>query len=127
MAKFEIDFDSEVIRQMEKLSDYDTMAKDILTYASDPLENSLRGQMAVDSGAMVGSVKTMIKKNQYGWFSVSRPTGRDAKGVRNMEKLAYAEFGTSKQRATYPLTRAVVGSRGVVLKRLQEGFEKYIK
>ena len=50
---------------------------------------------------MSRSIKpTKPKKNRWGHFIVIRPTGKDKKGVRNMEKLVYMEYGTSKQSPT---------------------------
>ena len=55
---------------------------------------------------MVASIKaTGPKKTKSKIYDFVRPTGKDAKGVRNMEKLAYLEYGTSKQPATPVCTK----------------------
>jgi HK97 gp10 family phage protein len=60
------------------------------------------------SGAMIKSIKsTGVKERKGGKYLVVRPTGKDKKGVRNMEKMAYLEYGTVKQPATPIITPAV--------------------
>ena len=74
---------------------------------------------------MAGSIKsTGVKTNGSGHYLVVRPTGRDGKGVRNMEKMAYMEFGTSKQTATPVLTPAVQSSEEPVLEAMQKVFDE---
>jgi hypothetical protein len=77
---------------------------------------------------MLNSVKkTKAGKNKYGYFATVRPTGVDEKGVRNMEKLAHAEYGTSKQVPTPILTKSIKDSETSVLNKMQEVFEREVK
>ena len=70
-------------------------------------------------GQMVDSIKaTGPKHNEKGCYDYVRPTGRDSRrdaanpsGMRNMEKLAYLEYGTAKQAAT-PVCRRVTNEVG---------------
>ena len=55
-----------------------------------------------------------------------RPTGTGRKGVRNMEKLAYMEYGTSHQRATPVIGPAIAASEGGVLEAMQEVFNREV-
>lgn len=60
------------------------------------------------SGDMIRSIKsTGVKERRGGKYLVVRPTGRDHKGVRNMEKLAYLEYGTANMPASPIITPAV--------------------
>lgn len=60
------------------------------------------------SGDMADSIKaTKAKVTEKGIYAIVRPTGTDKKGVRNMEKLAYLEYGTIKQ-AEKPVCRPVI-------------------
>ena len=55
-----------------------------------------------------------------------RPTGRDEKGVRNMEKMVYMEYGTSKQEATPVLSPAVRKAEDPVTEKMQEVFNREV-
>ncbi len=55
-----------------------------------------------------------------------RPTGTGRKGVRNMEKLAYMEYGTSHQCATPVIGPAIAASEGDVIKAMQEIFDSEV-
>lgn len=76
-------------------------------------------------GEMVASIQaTKPKKNKYGIYSFVRPTGTDSKGVRNMEKLAYLEYGKEGQAAT-PVCTPVKNRIGAeVSKKIQKSFER---
>ena len=64
-------------------------------------------------------------RNQRGYYISVRPTGKDKKGVRNMEKMAALEFGVDgKQAATPVLTPAVNDAEGKVLDKMQEVFDR---
>ena len=55
------------------------------------LEKSVKRQCMKhkDKGDLVESVKkTGANRNKYGYYICVRPTGKDRKGVRNMEKAA---------------------------------------
>ncbi|MDO4648077.1 MAG: HK97 gp10 family phage protein [Eubacteriales bacterium] len=79
-------------------------------------------------GSMLGSIKkTKVGKNKDGHYVTVRPTGKDSKGVRNMEKMAYLEFGTSKQKATPVIAPGTRAAKTAVEKTMKEVFEKEIK
>ena len=79
------------------------------------------------TGEMVNSIReTSPKKNNIGWYSVVRPTGKDSKGMRNMEKMAYLEYGaaTHGQPSTPVIAPAVNESEKAVLEAMQEEFDR---
>ena len=79
------------------------------------------------TGEMVKSIKeTEPKKNRYGWYTSVRPTGTDSKGVRNMEKMAYLEYGAVHhgQPATPVLSPAVNACEDEVLAAMQQEFDR---
>jgi hypothetical protein len=77
---------------------------------------------------MAASIKsTGIKTNKSGKFLVVRPTGKDSKGVRNMEKMAYLEYGTYKQAATPVVTPAVKDAESTVEREMDAIFDKYME
>lgn len=128
MAKFSVTFDDELVKQLERLENFDEIAKNILTNSSKPLEDSLNRELMAhkDNKDLIKSVRKIVKKSKYGWFLMVRPTGKDKKGVRNMEKLAYLEFGTSKQPARPLLSRAMSRAESAVKELMQRNFDDYV-
>ncbi len=82
-----------------------------------------------DTGDLINSVKeTKVMKNDMGFFTTVRPTGRDRKGVRNMEKLAALEYGVDgKQAATPIIPGAIRDSEEEVLNKMQEIFDSEVE
>lgn len=129
MAQFQFDFD-ELEKQILSLDNFDEVAPKIIEASIPTLKKNVIAecQRHKDTGSMVGSIKeTKSKKGKNGWFSVVRPTGTDAKGVRNMEKLAHAEYGTSKQAPTPILSVAVSKSEKPIAEIMQEVYNKEIE
>ena len=71
-----------------------------------------------------------------GFYAVVRPTGTDSKGVRNMEKAVYLEYGTSKQKGSGRKDRqsprpwvdkALNDSEEPVLNKMQEVFNREVE
>lgn len=130
MGKFDFEIPADFIKQLGKLADVDRIAPQMIDEAMPILEGNLKKELSKHrrTGDMINSVKkTKAGKNKYGYFAVVRPTGKDSKGVRNMEKLAHAEYGTSKQSATPILTKAIKDSEPSVLAKMKEVFEREVK
>jgi HK97 gp10 family phage protein len=130
MGKFDFQFDQELSRQLERLGNYDNIAPKILNGAVPILKRYVKAETAKHkrTGDMVESIKeTTVSKNKYGWYVVVRPTGVDRNGVRNMEKMAHAEFGTSNQPPTPILTKALNDARDEVTDKMQEVFNEEVK
>lgn len=129
MGKFDFEFDSELVRQLERLSNFDEIAPKILDETVPILEKYVKSETAKHNRTkdMLNSIKkTKANKNKYGWFVTVRPTGKDRKGVRNMEKMAHAEYGTSKQPPTPILTKALNDARQEVTDKMQEIFNEVV-
>lgn len=129
MGKFDFNFDQELTRQLERLENYDEIAPRILNGAVVILQKRVMSECAnhVQTADLLNSIKkTTADKNKYGWYVCVRPTGVDGKGVRNMEKLVYAEYGTSKQSPTPILTKATKDSESEVADRMQEIFNEVV-
>lgn len=79
------------------------------------------------SGSMVKSIKsTGVKDGKDGHYICVRPTGKDKRGVRNMDKMAYLEFGR-KGRAAIPVIRtAVLNAAPEVRAKMQEVFNREV-
>jgi len=131
MAKFSVDpkdFDI-VLKELDRSADVDSWGPKALEEASVILEQNIKRRASTHdrTGAMSGSIKpTKPKKNRWGHFIVIRPTGKDKKGVRNMEKLVYMEYGTSKQSPTPVITPALNDVADEVNAKIQEVFEREV-
>lgn len=78
------------------------------------------------SGDLLRSIKIIkAKQAKAGGYAASvEPSGTDRKGVRNVEKMLYLEYGTSRQPATPVLAKAIKDSEGEVLTTMQAIFDK---
>lgn len=130
MAKFEVNIPTDLMKNLDKLYNTDAMIKELLESedVSRPLIDSFVGELQnhKDTGALIGSVKKLVKKNKYGWFMVVRPTGKDKKGVRNMEKLMTLEFGSKTQPARPLVDRATKNAESAVIQALERKLNDYI-
>lgn len=114
MANLTVDFSGDLEKQLTALAQTDEIAQDILEAASGPLVESLKQQCGKHrrTGKMADSIKAskVGKFKDGGHYIVIRPTGKStqyvdsngktrkrSKPVRNMELLAYIEYGTKKQ------------------------------
>lgn len=80
------------------------------------------------TGELAQSIEaTEAKQNAYGYFAAVRPVGKDSKGVRNGEKLAYLEYGTSKQEAHPVMARALNRAGEKCEKIMQDKVEKAVQ
>lgn len=131
--------------------DIDNIAKDCIDEAIPTLENALKRNIKAaanrkrkkrktgerigkpySTGELVRSIEpTKAKTNAYGNFAAVRPVGTDSNGVRNGEKLAYLEYGTSVQEARPVMQRAIEEAepqtRAIIQKRFEEYAKKYLK
>ena len=80
------------------------------------------------TGTMAGSIKATKPKRTRtdAYIVVVRPTGKDKHGVRNMDKAAYLEYGTSKQAATPWLQHATNDAETAVLKKCQDIYNRTV-
>ena len=131
MANFHMDGMDDLISELNKASKLDDIAPRMIEEALPILEESLKEtvKQEVNRGYATGELVKSIKKsrsmrNQYGYFGIVRPTGKDKKGVRNMEKLAYLHYGTSKQTARPVVNKAVFHVEKKVIEKMQEVYNK---
>lgn len=93
----------DMLRKLERLSDrgkVEEIAKKAVSAAEPKLLESTKSAVAAaeqgpySTGSVSASVSaTGAKVNEYGVYTVARPTGRDNKGVRNAQKAAMLEYG----------------------------------
>lgn len=134
MANFEVTGIDEFAKMLESAGNLDEIAPRMIEETLPILEESLKNvvRQEVNKGYATGSLVDSIKKthslrNEYGYFGVVRPTGRDSKGVRNMEKLAYLHYGTSKQAARPVINKAVFQVKQRVYDKMQEVYNREMR
>lgn len=108
-------------------------ANEALNNASPVMAESLKREIRqkAERGYATGElaesvVPTKAKKNQYGRFVAVRVVGKDRRGTRNGEKLAYLEYGTSRQDASPVLDNAVKRAEAGCMEKIQDTIDKYI-
>ena len=128
MAKFDVHGIDDFMREISQI-DLDRIAPKMLEESVPILEKSVKAESAKhrDTGAMEESIKaTGASVNARGHYICVRSTGRDEKGVRNMEKMVYMEYGTSKPGATPALSPAVRKAEDKVIDKMQELFNREV-
>ena len=125
-----MDFD-DFARELEALGNVDDYAPEMLQAAAPVLQKALKGRVAkeADRGYATGDMEGAIAahkpgKNGYGHYVMVTAEGVDRKGVRNNEKLAYLNYGTSKQEARPVIAKAIDESEPECLKKMQEKFNE---
>ncbi len=131
MASFLCDFPMELEKQMLALQMAGESAAigRMLAAGGEEVKKQMESQLAShrDTGSMVSNVKTTkAKHNDKGYFVVTRPTGKDRKGVRNMAKLAYLHYGTSKQPGTGIVIKSVNRSQTPAVAAMQIVYNKEV-
>jgi HK97 gp10 family phage protein len=118
-------------KELEELGNIDKYAPEMLKAAAPILEKELKGQVKKEAnrGYATGDLERSIKaqkpgKNEYGHYVVISADGKDRKGVRNNEKLAYLNYGTSKQQARPVISKAVQNSENDCLDAMQEKYNE---
>ena len=100
-----------------KLEHPEKIAIKAVDKASPVLEKSLRSEIEkaanridargkpYSTGELAASIeRTKARENDLGVFAVVKPEGTDSKGLRNVEKLAYLEYGVaSKGQVAHPV------------------------
>lgn len=138
MGKFDFEIPADFIKQLGRLADVDRVAPKMIDEAMPILAENLKGELVKHkrTSDMLDSVKKTSagKSSGGGYYAVVRPTGKDSKGVRNMEKLAWLEYGTKKkdgfgwkQDPTPILTKAIKDSENAVLNKMRDVFEREVR
>lgn len=128
MASFDMEGLDSLISELSSI-EIEEIAPKMLEESAPILQANIEKRAALHNrtGSMAGSIKATKAKAGKDGYSISvRPTGEDKKGVRNMEKMVYMEYGTYKQNATPILTQSVRESENDVLAKMQEVFDSEV-
>lgn len=128
MGKFDYEPSDDFLKALGRLADVDRFAPKMIDESMPILADNLKDELSKHkrTSDMIKSVrKTKAGKTKKGgWYAVVRPTGTDRKGVRNMEKLAWLEYGTKRQSPTPVLTKALNDSKSAVENKMKQVFER---
>lgn len=121
-------------KELDKVADADMIACKAIDAATPTLEKTLKNEIKsvttqeYSTGDLAKSIKaTKAKVNRYGCFAAVKPTGTDSKGVRNGEKMAYMEYGTSKQEPKPVLRKVINKSEKECLDIMQRKYDEVTK
>ena len=129
MAHIEVNGFDDVLKKFDKLSDLgkvNDIAIKAITKAKPISAAQMRAAIAsVEYGQYAsGSVSASIEStdtlmNGYGVYAVARPTGRDAKGVRNGAKAAWLQYGAPNLMARPWKQKAVGAATGPCIQTIE--------
>lgn len=130
MASFSISGMDELLVKLNQLGRFDEIAPKMMKAGMEILQEEVVAEASKhkDTGAMVASIKPTGLMAGYGggYYMCTRPTGRDKKGVRNMEKMVYLEYGVKGRPGVPVITAAVIKAEPKVVQAMQEVFTREI-
>ena len=133
MAKFETDVSLDELMTSLTSVDIEAIAPLALEQSAPIVQKKLiqLSEPHKRTGAMVKSIKAQkANKNKDGYSIFVGASGVDRKtGIRNMEKMAYLEFGVREhnQPATPIIVPAVRSTHDDVCDSMQDVFNKYLE
>ena len=130
MVQLSISGIDEFLAQLNQLGKFDEIAPKMMKAGMEILQEEVVEEASKhkDTGAMVASIKPTGISASYdgGYYMCTRPTGRDKKGVRNMEKMVYLEYGVKGRPGVPVITAAVIKAEPKVVQAMQEVFTREI-
>lgn len=130
MAQFSISGMDELLVKLNQLGRFDEIAPKMMKAGMEILQEEVVAEASKhkDTGVMVASIKPTGLMAGYdgGYYMCTRPTGRDKKGVRNMEKMVYLEYGVKGRPGVPVITAAVIKAEPKVVQAMQEVFTREI-
>lgn len=133
MARFETDIGIDELMTSLNSVDIEALAPIALEESAPIVEKKLiqLSEPHKKTGAMVKSIKAQkASKNKDGYSIFVGASGVDRKsGIRNMEKMAYLEFGVREhnQPATPVIVPTIRATHDSVCDSMQETFNKYLE
>lgn len=127
MASFEVKGFDELLTKLEQLGQFEEVAPKMMTAGMEKLQKEVvnAAEEHRDTGAMARSIKPTGLEKGYGggYYMCIRPTGKDKKGVRNMAKMAYLEYGVKGRPAVPVISKAVIRAEPQVVQAMKRVFE----
>lgn len=130
MASFDVSGVDELMASLERLGKFEEVAPKMMEAGMEKLQKEVVSAASEhqDTGAMARSIKPTGIEKSYGggYYMCTRPTGKDKKGVRNMAKMCYLEFGVKGRPAVPVITGAVIRAEPEVVRAMKEVFENEV-
>lgn len=129
MAIFYADGVDDLVKDLGKL-EFEKIAPKALKKAEPIMTDKLKASTAShrQTGDMVGSIKAReVKKKGDMIYIFIGPSGKGSNGTRNMEKMAYLEYGRTRQAATPVVVPAITSAESSVLQAFQQAFDEAVK
>ena len=121
----------EILKQLNGLVDADDLSNEMLNAAAPVLEKELKNQVntAANRGYATGELERAIsankpKENVHGHYVAITAKGKNKKGTRYNEILAYLNYGTSRQAARNVVAKANKKSEKQCVEKMQEKFDE---
>lgn len=121
-------------KELDSIGKVDEYAPELLKTAAPILEEELRRQVKKEANReyATGDLERAIKANkpgvnQYGHYVSVTAKGKDKKGTRNNEKLAYLNYGTVKQEARPVIPKALKNAEDGCMDAMQKKFNEVVK
>lgn len=131
MASFDIKGFDGILSELERLGKFEEVAPKMMEDGMEVLQKGVVAEASkhIDTGEMAASVKAtgVTAMAQGDYYMCTRPTGKDKKGVRNMEKMAWLEYGVKGRAATPVMTKAVIRAEPGVIEAMRERFAREMK
>lgn len=133
MARFETDISLEELMQSLTSIDIEALAPVALEESAPIVQKKLisLSEPHKKTGAMVKSIKAQkASKNKDGYSIFVGASGVDRRtGIRNMEKMAYLEYGVREhnQPATPVIVPTIRATHDDVCDSMQDVFNKYLE
>ena len=131
MGKFDFDMPIDLVKQLEKLDNFDEIASELLIEATPILENTVKNEIRRQSDLGTGDTADHVKgsklKNKFGHFVTVYPRGKNKQGVRRMDIMAWLEFGTKFRSPRPIISKALKDAEPAVKELMQKKFEEVTK
>lgn len=126
---FTVNISRDLELELQSLANLDAVAPKMINAGLDIVEPELMRRAAAHqvTGEMLASIRRTEPAQKNGGYSGAvRPTGTGRKGVRNMEKMAFMEYGTSHQRATPIIAPTIDATETRVLDVMEQVFNREV-
>lgn len=123
----------DILKELNSLTNSEEIADEMLKAASPVLEKELKKQVRIGANRgyvsegheLENSIKANApKENSHGRFVAVTAKGKNKKGTRYNEILAYLNYGTSRQAARNVVSKANQKSEQECIDKMQEKFNE---
>ena len=130
MASFEVRGFETILSELDRIGKFEEIAPKMMEDGMKVLQKEVVAEASkhVNTGEMAASIKPTGVEAGFGggYYMCTRPTGKDKRGVRNMEKMAWLEYGVKGRPATPVITKAVIRAEPGVIEAMRSRFAQEV-